>query len=278
MKTSMKLKLYNQTATRSNKKPVVLLVEDNDDFRFYLKDNLKDVFFLIEASNGREGWQKALSQHPDIIVSDISMPEMTGIELCKKLKNDKRTSHIPVVLLTALTGDEEQIKGLEIGANDYMTKPFNFEILLSKIKNLLILQDNFKRTYKKQIDLQLQEVAIQSDDEKFLRNIVEYVEQNILNYNLSIEEISRHMNMSRVSLYKKVLMLTAKPPIEFVRSIRLKKAMYLLENSQMTISQICYEVGFNTPKYFTKLFKDEYDILPSTYLSSIRQQKLKEKE
>jgi signal transduction histidine kinase/ligand-binding sensor domain-containing protein/DNA-binding response OmpR family regulator len=263
---------------RSNKKPVVLLVEDNDDFRFYLKDNLKDVFFLIEASNGREGWQKALSQHPDIIVSDISMPEMTGIELCKKLKNDKRTSHIPVVLLTALTGDEEQIKGLEIGANDYMTKPFNFEILLSKIKNLLILQDNFKRTYKKQIDLQLQEVAIQSDDEKFLRNIVEYVEQNILNYNLSIEEISRHMNMSRVSLYKKVLMLTAKPPIEFVRSIRLKKAMYLLENSQMTISQICYEVGFNTPKYFTKLFKDEYNILPSTYLSSIRQQKLKEKE
>jgi AraC-like DNA-binding protein len=180
------------------------------------------------------------------------------------------------VLLTALTGDEEQIKGLEIGANDYMTKPFNFEILLSKIKNLLILRDNFKRTYKKQIDLQLQEVVIQSEDEKFLRNIVEYVEQNILNYNLSIEEISRQMNMSRVSLYKKVLTLTGKTPIEFVRSIRLKKAMYLLENSQMTISQICYEVGFNTPKYFTKLFKDEYNTLPSTYLSSIRQQKLKE--
>ncbi len=197
--------------------------------------------------------------------------------ICKKLKNDKRTAHIPIVLLTALTGEEEQLKGLEIGANDYMTKPFNFEILLSKIKNLLILQDNFKRTYKKQIDLQLQEVAIQSDDEKFLRNIVEYVEQNILNDNLSIEEISRQMNMSRVSLYKKVLMLTGKPPIEFVRSIRLKKAMYLLENSQMTVSQICYEVGFNTPKYFTKLFKNEYHTLPSTYLSSIRQQKLKEK-
>lgn len=257
----------------TTKKPVVLLIEDNDDFRFYLKDNLKDIFFIIEASNGRDGWQKALSQHPDIIVSDISMPEMTGIELCKKLKGDKRTSHIPVVLLTALTGETEQLKGLEIGANDYMTKPFNFEILLSKIKNILILRDTYKRTYKKQIDVQLQETPLQNEDEKLLRSIVEYLELNILNENLSVEELSRQMNMSRGSLYNKVLMLTGKSPVEFIRSIRLKKAVYLLENSQMTISQICYEVGFNTPKYFTKLFKDEYNILPSAYNSSIRQKK-----
>ncbi|WP_419698573.1 two-component regulator propeller domain-containing protein [Mucilaginibacter sp. NFX135] len=261
----------------SNKRQVVLLVEDNDDFRFYLKDNLKDSFFLIEASNGREGWQKALSQHPDIIVSDISMPEMTGIELCKKLKNDKRTSHIPVVLLTALTGDEDQIKGLEIGANDYMTKPFNFEILLSKIKNILTLRDTYKRTYKKQIDVQLQETPLQNEDEKLLRCIVEYIEFNITNESLSVNELSRKMNMSRVSLYKKVLMLTGKSPVDFIRSIRLKKAVYLLETSQMTISQIGYEVGFNSPKYFTKAFKDEYNIPPSTYVSSIRQQKLEEK-
>jgi DNA-binding response OmpR family regulator len=263
---------------RANKMPVVLLVEDNDDFRFYLKDNLKDIFFLIEASNGREGWQKALSQHPDIIVSDISMPEMTGIELCKKLKNDKRTSHIPIVLLTALTGEAEQLKGLEIGANDYMTKPFNFEILLSKIKNILTLRDTYKRTYKKQMDVQLQETPLQNEDEKLLRSIVEYIELNILNDSLSVEELSRKMNMSRGSLYNKVLMLTGKSPVEFIRSIRLKKAVYLLENSQMTISQICYEVGFNTPKYFTKLFKEEYNTLPSAYISSIRQKKLSEAE
>jgi signal transduction histidine kinase/ligand-binding sensor domain-containing protein/DNA-binding response OmpR family regulator len=262
---------------RSNKKPVVLLVEDNDDFRFYLKDNLKDVFFLIEASNGREGWQKALSQHPDIIVSDISMPEMTGIELCKKLKKDVRTSHIPVVLLTALSGDEEQIKGLEIGANDYMTKPFNFEILLSKIKNILTLRDTYKRTYKKQMDVQLQETPLQNEDEKLLRKIVDYIEMNISNDSLSVEELSRQMNMSRVSLYKKVLMLTDKTPVEFIRSIRLEKAVYLLESSQMTISQIGYEVGFNSPKYFTKAFKDEYNTTPSAYASSVRQQKLEEK-
>ncbi|WP_184549414.1 hybrid sensor histidine kinase/response regulator transcription factor [Mucilaginibacter sp. FT3.2] len=262
---------------RSNKKQVVLLVEDNDDFRFYLKDNLKDVFFLIEASNGREGWQKALSQHPDIIISDISMPGMTGIELCKKLKKDKRTSHIPVVLLTALTGDEEQIKGLEIGANDYMTKPFNFEILISKIKNILTLRDTYKRTYKKQMDVQLQETPLENEDEKLLRCIVEYIESNIVNESLSVKELSSKMNMSRVSLYKKVLMLTGKSPVDFIRSIRLKKAVYLLETSQLTISQIGYEVGFNSPKYFTKAFKDEYNIPPSAYVSSIRQQKLEEK-
>jgi len=253
-------------------------VEDNDDFRFYLKDNLKEIFLLIEASNGREGWQKALSLHPDIIVSDISMPEMTGIELCKKLKNDKRTSHIPVVLLTALTGEEEQIKGLEIGANEYVTKPFNFEILLSKIKNILTLRETYKRTYKKQIDVQLQEILIENEDEKLLRNIVEYIEMNISNDSLSVEELSRKMNMSRGSLYNKILMLSGKSPLEFIRSIRLKKAVYLLENSQMTISQICYEVGFNTPKYFTKLFKDEYNMLPSAYISSVRQNGLSEAE
>ena len=263
---------------RANKKPVVLLVEDNDDFRFYLKDNLKDIFLLIEASNGREGWQKALSLHPDIIVSDISMPEMTGIELCKKLKNDKRTSHIPVVLLTALTGEEEQIKGLEIGANEYVTKPFNFEILLSKIKNILTLRETYKRTYKKQIDVQLQELLIENEDEKLLRSIVEYIEINISNDSLSVEELSRKMNMSRGSLYNKILMLAGKSPLEFIRSIRLKKAVYLLENSQMTISQICYEVGFNTPKYFTKLFKDEYNMLPSAYITSVRQNGLSEAE
>ncbi len=262
----------------TGKKPLVLIVEDNDDFRFYLKDNLKDIFFLIEASNGREGWQKALAMHPDIIVSDISMPEMTGIELCKKLKGDKRTSHIPVVLLTALTGESEQLKGLEIGANDYMTKPFNFEILLSKIKNILTLRDTYKQTYKKQMDVQLQETPLQNEDEKLLRSIVEYIELNILNDSLSVEELSRQMNMSRGSLYNKVLMLTGKSPVEFIRSIRLKKAVYLLENSHMTISQICYEVGFNTPKYFTKLFKDEYGVIPSVYASSARQKKLSENE
>ncbi|MDR6944735.1 two-component regulator propeller domain-containing protein [Mucilaginibacter pocheonensis] len=257
----------------ADKKPTVLLVEDNEDFRFYLKDNLKEIFFIVEASNGKEGWQKALSQHPDIMVTDISMPEMNGIDLCKKVKTDKRTAHIPVILLTAITGEEEQLKGLETGANDYMTKPFNFEVLLSKIKNLLLLQETFKRTYKKQMTVQLEEISVQSDDEVLLRNIVNYIEQNITNYNLSVKELSEQMNMSRVSLYKKVLMLTGKAPVEFIRFIRLKKAVQLLESSQMSISQVSYEVGFNTPNYFTKMFKEEYGMLPSEYVNASRKDK-----
>ena len=264
---------HKSKSKHADKKPTVLLVEDNEDFRFYLKDNLKSAFFIIEASNGKEGWQKALSQHPDIMVSDISMPEMDGIDLCKKIKNDKRTSHIPVILLTALTGEEGQLKGLEIGANDYMTKPFNFEILLSKIKNLLAMQKTFKQTYKKQMDVQLQDVVMQTDDEKLLRNIVDYIELNILNDNLSVEELSRQMNMSRVSLYKKVLVITGKSPVEFIRLIRLKKALQLLADSQLSISQVSYEVGFNTPKYFTKMFKEEYGMLPSEYINANRKKR-----
>jgi AraC-like DNA-binding protein len=175
-----------------------------------------------------------------------------------------------VILLTALSGEENQVKGLALGATDYITKPFNFEILLSKIKNLLTLQDTFKRTYKKQLDVQLEDVEVASEDEKLLRNVVDYIEKNINNDGLSVEELSRQMAMSRVSLYKKVLMLTGKSPVEFIRSVRLKRAAQLLSSGQMTIAMVCYEVGFNSPTYFTRSFKEEFNLLPSEYLAETR--------
>lgn len=248
-----------------NKRTTVLIAEDNDDFRFYLKDNLKDNFTIIEACNGKDGWQKALALHPDLVVSDISMPVMDGIDLCKKIKNDKRTCHIPVILLTALVGEEAHVKGLEIGASDYLIKPCNFEILLSKIKNLLALQETFKKTYKKQLNVQFDELVVASTDEKFLRTVVEHIQKNIQHTGLTVEELSRHMNMSRVSLYKKVLTLTGRSPVEFIRFIRLQKAAQLLEKSLLNINTICYEVGFNNPAYFTKMFREEFKILPSEY-------------
>jgi signal transduction histidine kinase/DNA-binding response OmpR family regulator len=258
------------TALEKNKKPVVLLVEDNDDFRFYLKDNLREYFQIVEAVNGKDGWQKALALHPALIVSDISMPEMSGIDLCKKVKKDSRTTHIPVILLTALTGEEDQVRGLAFGATDYMTKPFNFEILLSKIKNLLALQDTFKRTYKKQLDIQIEDVEVASGDEKFLRNVVDYIEKNMSNDRLSVEELSREMAMSRVSLYKKLLTLTGKSPLEFIRSVKMKRAAQLLASGEMTIAMVSYEVGFNSPNYFTRTFKEEFKLLPSEYIAEIR--------
>jgi len=260
------------TRQKSNKKQSVLLVEDNDDFRFYLKDNLKDNYHVIEAVNGKEGWQKALALHPDIMVSDISMPEMNGKELCRKIKNDSRTSHIPIILLTALIGEEEELKGLEIGANDYMTKPFNFEILISKIRNLLSLQATFKKTYTRQLDVQSVEPILPSTDEKFVKEIIKYIGDNMLNPALSVNELSKHMGMNRNTLYKKLLTITGKSPVEYIRSQRLKKAAHLLEHSQMNIAEVSYEVGFNTPQYFARSFKDEFNMLPSEFVLQKRAQ------
>lgn len=243
----------------------VLLVEDNDDFRFYLKDNLRLQYKVFEAANGKEGWQKALAEHPQLIVSDINMPYMDGIALCRKIKADKRTAHIPVILLTALAGEEDQLRGLETGANDYITKPFNFEVLNAKVKNLLHLNRSLKDTYTKQIKVLSPEIAVESADEKLLQNVMRYVEENLTDTQLSVENLSRHVGMSRSSLYNKLLQLTGQTPVEFIRSVKLDKAAALLEKSDLTIAQIAYSVGFSTPNYFSKSFKEKFNVLPSEY-------------
>lgn len=247
------------------KKPVLLIVEDNEDFRFYLKDNLKQHYVIVEAKNGKDGLQSALTSLPDLIVSDIMMPEMNGIELCKRIKTDKRTSHIPVILLTARTAEEQKIEGFENGANDYVTKPFSFEILLSRIKNLIAQRMAFQKAFQKHIDVKAADIQITSLDEKLIQNAIKTVEENLSNPDFSVEEFSRDLGMSRVHLYKKLLSLTGKSPIEFIRTIRLQRAAQLLEKSQLTVSEIAYQVGFNNPKYFSKYFKDQFNVLPSAY-------------
>lgn len=248
----------------------VLLIEDNEDFRFYLKDNLRNNYKILEAADGKEGWQKALACHPQLIVSDISMPEMDGITLVKKLKADKRTSHIPVILLTAMTGEEEQLRGLGTGANDYITKPFNFEVLNAKIKSLLILQHTMQNAYTKQIKVVAPEVEFESADEKLLQEIVGYLEKNLTNSQLSVEALSKEVGMSRTSLYSKLLELTGESPVEYIRSFRLEKAAALMEKSNMNIAEIAYQVGFTTPNYFARSFKGKYNMLPSEYIASKR--------
>jgi signal transduction histidine kinase/ligand-binding sensor domain-containing protein/DNA-binding response OmpR family regulator len=254
----------------TSEKPMILLVEDNEDFRFYLKDNLRLHYRVAEASDGREGWQKALSLHPQLIVSDISMPNVDGIELTKKIKGDKRTSHVPVILLTALTGEKEQMEGLETGANDYITKPFNFQVLNAKINNLLALNNTLKTTYTKQIKVLTPELDTASENEKLLNTIMVYLEENLTNTQLSVEDLSKHVGMSRSSLYNKILEVSGKTPVEFIRSVKLEKAAVLLEKSDMNISQIGYSVGFSTPHYFAKSFKAKFGMLPSEYMTKMR--------
>lgn len=257
------------TETEANL-PVVLLVEDNEDFRVYLKDNLKKYYRIVEANNGKEGWQKVLSAHPDLVVSDISMPHVTGTELCQKIKSDKRTNHIPVLLLTALTAEEDQLLGLNKGANDYMSKPFNFEILNAKIRNLLTLNESLKSTYSKRIKVDTPEIEIESENEKLLNKVIQYVEANLTNPQLSVEELSRHLGMSRGTLYTKILELTGESPVNFIRSLKLDKAAILLEKSELNISQISYAVGFAAPNYFARAFKVKFNMLPSEYITAKR--------
>jgi signal transduction histidine kinase/ligand-binding sensor domain-containing protein/AraC-like DNA-binding protein len=243
----------------------VLLIEDNDDFRHYLRDSLSSYYKIIEASDGKEGWQKVLSSHPHVVVSDINMPVMDGITLSRKIKADKRTSHIPVLLLTAISGDANQLKGLETGAADYLTKPFNFEILNVKIKNLVSLNQNLKETYTRQINVVPSEVKVQFEDEKLMTKITQYIEANIDSPDLNVEELSKHAFMSRGSLYSKIVDMTGETPVEFIRSIKLKKAAVLLEKSDMKIAQIGYAVGFSSPNYFARAFKAKFNLSPSEY-------------
>jgi signal transduction histidine kinase/ligand-binding sensor domain-containing protein/DNA-binding response OmpR family regulator len=251
-------------------KPSILLIEDNEDFRFYLKDNLRLHYKIIEARNGKEGWNQALSTLPDLIVSDVMMPEMNGIELCKKIKNDPRVSHIPVILLTARTAEEQKMEGFESGADDYITKPFNFEILQSRVRNLIHQREAFQKDFRRQIEVKASDVNITSLDEKLIQRAIKCVEDNISDTAFSVETLSHELGMSRVHLYKKLLALTGKSPIEFIRVIRLQQAAQLLEKSQLTVSEVAYKVGFNNPKYFTKYFKEEYKMLPSAYAVSKR--------
>jgi signal transduction histidine kinase/DNA-binding response OmpR family regulator len=252
------------------KKPLLLLVEDNEDFRFYLKDNLGQRFSIIEAANGQAGCEQALRYFPNLIVSDIIMPVMDGIGLCMQLKQDKRTSHIPIILLTSRASEEQRVEGFKAGADDYITKPFSFEILEIRILNLITERENLKKLFHKQIEIVPSEISITSMDEKLIQKALDTVEKNISNPDFSVEELSRVLGMSRVHLYKKLLSLTGKSPIEFIRSVRLKRAAQLILKSQLRISEIAYQVGFNNPKYFSRYFKQEFGILPSEYLDSIR--------
>ena len=249
------------------KKPTILLIEDNLELCLYLKDNLESHYTVLEAHNGKEGWQKTLAGHPALVISDVGMPEMNGIDLCRKIKNDGRTSHIPVILLTAMTEESYQLSGLKSGANDYITKPFNYQILQSKINNLLLQQEGFKKTHLQQANVNISEIQVESEGSKFAKRIVSIIEDNINNPNFSVEELGNLVAMSRVSLYKKVFTETGQTPVELIRSIRLKKAAQLLLKSKLNVSTIAYEVGFNNLSYFARVFKEEFGILPSEYQS-----------
>ena len=252
--------------TTDTHKTSLLIVEDNDDFRNFLINCLKGTYQVFDAPNGKEALEILAHQSIQIVISDVMMPEMDGMELCRKIKTDIRYSHIPVILLTARTADEHELSGLKEGADDYITKPFNLEILLLRIQKILKWTKNNHEKFKT-IDISPSEITVSSLDEQLIEKAIRAVEENMDNSEFSVEELSSYVGMSRGHLYKKLIMITGKSPLEFIRILRVKRGKQLLEQSQLNVSQIAYQIGLS-PKQFTKYFKEEFGYVPSEYIKN----------
>ena len=247
--------------------PLLLIVEDNYDVRFYIKDNLKKEYRILEAVDGEDGWNKSIEQIPDLIVSDVMMPKMDGFKLCEKIKTDERTSHIPVILLTAKAAKEDKLEGYETGADDYIMKPFEPDELRARIKNLIEQRKRLHEHFQKKGMLELNDKKITSVDKKFLIKALEVIQKNISDNSFTVEKFADNLAVSRSLLHKKVVALTGEPPREFIRRIRLKKAAELIEKKFGNLSEIALEVGFENPAYFSEAFKKQFGVAPSQYLS-----------
>jgi signal transduction histidine kinase/ligand-binding sensor domain-containing protein/AraC-like DNA-binding protein len=245
--------------------PLLLIVDDNEDFRNFIASLFAETWRLIFAQDGEEAVGIVIDQLPDIILCDVMMPRMNGYEFCRKIKNDSRTANIPVILITAKTSDENKFFGFESGADDYISKPFNIDLLVLKVSKMFERKKNLVSSQKHKIDLSPSEIVITSESEKLVKRAIAIVEENIGNPDFLVEDLCKKMAMSRVGFYKQILAITGKTPSEFIRHIRLKRAADLLEKSELYVNEIAYQVGFNDPKYFRKYFKDEFGMTPNEY-------------
>ncbi len=247
--------------------PIILIAEDNEDMRTFISEHLVTNYKILEACNGEEARSLAKEHIPDVIVSDIMMPEMNGYELCEAIKKDAKTCHIPIILLTAKASNESAERGFEIGADYYVTKPFNPKLLELRIKNILKTRDGLKNQLFNQedFDLEPKEVKIASKDQEFLKKLISFIEDNIDNSELNVDHICREIGLSRTQLYRKLKGLVGQSANEFIRSLRLKRAAQLLKQNEMTIAEVTYQVGFNDLQYFRFCFKKQFGVNPSEY-------------
>jgi ligand-binding sensor domain-containing protein/signal transduction histidine kinase/DNA-binding response OmpR family regulator len=245
----------------------MLIVEDNPEVGALIADIFKSEFKIHLAGSGMEGLEMASSIIPDIIITDVYMPGMNGVDLCKALKDSENTSHIPVIILTARATEEGLIEGLHSGANDYLTKPFHPEVLRSKVQNLMELRDKMREKNKRVISLEPGEIEIEAADEKFLRKIIEIIENNLTNTQFGVKYLVSEMKMSRSVFYRKLQALTGKSVNEFIISIRLKRAAQLLQSGEYTVNQAAWEAGYNDIKHFRMQFKEAFGITPSAFIN-----------
>ncbi|QEK51725.1 response regulator [Pedobacter aquae] len=257
--------------SNQNKKYKLLIAEDNDEVRGLIADTLRDEYEIVEFTNGQLALDYMQEEIPDLIISDIMMPGLDGLQLCEKAKSSESTSHIPFILLTARASVAHQVDGLSIGADAYISKPFSLQILLLNIRNLLKAQEVMREKFSQQVILQPSNTAITSPEEKFIQKLIHIIEDKMGNPEFDVNELVNEIGMSRTVLYKKVQTLTSYSVAELIKQMRLKKAAELFKISTFSIAEVAYMVGFNDRKHFSKEFKKQYQLSPSEFLQSVKQ-------
>ena len=250
--------------------PRILVIEDNDDMRNFLVNILKKDYQVESASDGLEGWEKAKESIPDLMISDLMMPNMDGLQFTEKIKNDARTSHIPIILLTAKSAIESRLEAMKYGAEDYITKPFSPVYLEARVENILEQRKRLQEAYRKNLlELEPAKVEITSQDEIFLAKLLDIMERNMDNSELAVEDVVSEIGLGRTVFFNKLKGLTGLSPIEFIREIRIKRAAQLLRAGEHNVSEITYMVGMSDSRYFSKCFKKVYGMTPSEYKKSV---------
>ena len=258
-----------QSKEPADQENILLIVDDNADIRSYIRSIFDKDYQIIEAVNGKEGILKATERIPDLIISDLMMPEMDGFEFCKRLKSDEKTSHIPIIMLTAKANIESRIEGFELGADEYLIKPFNTNEIVARVKNLILTRESLKKYFTKDIiELKPSEIKVNSIDKAFIIKAKSIIEKNLSNSQFDLENFAQEMSMSTVQLRRKIKALTNNTVIEFIRHYRLHQASNLLKQKSGTVSDIAYQVGFESLSYFTKMFQEEFGMTPSEYIAA----------
>lgn len=252
----------------------LLMVDDSPDMCRFVYDYFRGEYTVITASNGEVALERLEeNDNVDLVVSDVNMPKMDGLELCKRIKTDLRWSHIPVILLTGRRGDQLEMEGLRLGADDYITKPFNVEMLRLRVKKFIEKRENRQRQFREKMDVAPSEITITSVDEQFIQRAIKICEDHMSDTEFSVEVLGQELSLSRTYLYKKLINITGKGPAEFIRTIRLKRGKQYLEQTTMPIADISLEIGYGNPKRFTENFKAEYGMSPSEYGKKVRAEK-----
>lgn len=261
-------------AMNEDQRFTLLMVDDSPDMCRFVHDYFRGEYNVITANNGEVALTRLEeNDNIDLVVSDVNMPKMDGLELCKHIKTDLRWSHIPVILLTGRRGDQVEVEGLRLGADDYITKPFNVEMLRLRVKKFIEKRENRQRQFREKMDVAPSEITITSMDEQFIQRAIKICEDHMSDTEFSVEVLGQELSLSRTYLYKKLINITGKGPAEFIRTIRMKRGKQYLDQTAMPIADIAAEIGYGNPKRFTENFKAEYGMSPSEYSKKVRAEK-----